>query len=127
MAGIMSAVRRPLQSSEGIPTIAFQGEPGAYSEAAVFAMYEPEAKTVPCETFSLVFETVVQRLATRGLVPIENSLAGSIQKNYDLLLRYELHIVTEYHLHVRHRLMTLSGAKLEEVREVYSHMQALAQ
>ena len=107
--------------------IAFQGEPGAYSELAAYEYFGDQISTLPCPAFEDVFAAVANGQATHGLLPIENSLAGSIHRNYDLLLESSLQIVGEYHLRVSHCLMALPGATLEELRQVYSHPQALAQ
>ena len=107
--------------------IAFQGEPGAYSEAAVLEHFSSQQAAVPCETFERVFESVVSGECERGLIPIENSLAGSIHRNYDLLLQNNLAVVGEHYLHVHHCLIALPGVELREIRRVISHPQALAQ
>lgn len=106
--------------------IAFQGEPGAYSEQAVFN-YFGNVETKPCESFDMVFDSVVSNECEFGLIPIENSLAGSIHQNYDLLLRHDLHIVGEYLLRVQHCLIALPGVKKEEIKKAISHPQALGQ
>ncbi len=95
--------------------IAFQGEPGAYSEQAIFD-YFGKVETHPCESFDAVFEAVVSNTCEAALIPIENSLAGSIHQNYDLLLRYNLHIVGEYFLRVRHCLIAFSGVEKKDIR-----------
>jgi prephenate dehydratase len=106
--------------------VSFQGEAGAYSEQAVFG-YFGSVETVPCETFDAAFESVVSGESDSALIPIENSLAGSIHQNYDLLLRHDLHIVGEYLLRVRHCLIALPGVRMEEVKKAISHPQALGQ
>lgn len=106
--------------------IAFQGEPGAYSEQAVFEYFGP-VETEPCESFDIVFETVAGGRAQAALIPIENSLAGSIHQNYDLLLRHHLHIVGEYFLRVRHCLIAAPGVSKAGIKKVISHPQALGQ
>src|SRR6187431_1890552 len=106
--------------------IAFQGEPGAYSEQAVFN-YFGNVETKPCESFDMVFDSVVSDECEFGMIPIENSLAGSIHQNYDLLLRHDLHIVGEYLLRVQHCLIALPGVKKEDIKKAISHPQALGQ
>jgi prephenate dehydratase len=107
--------------------ISFQGEPGAYSEQAVFNYYGKEVETVPCESFDVMFDSVISGISDAALAPIENSLAGSIHQNYDLLLRHNLHIVGEYFLRVRHCLIANPGVKKEDIKKAISHPQALGQ
>ncbi len=106
--------------------VSFQGEPGAYSEQAVFN-YFGKVETVPCESFDAMFDAVVSGKSDAALAPIENSLAGSIHQNYDLLLRHDLHIVGEYFLRVQHCLIVNPGVKMEDIKKAISHPQALGQ
>uniref|UniRef100_A0A0C9QND5 Arogenate dehydratase n=1 Tax=Wollemia nobilis TaxID=56998 RepID=A0A0C9QND5_9CONI len=106
--------------------VAYQGVPGAFSEAAAAKAY-PNCEAVPCEQFETAFEAVELWLVDRAVLPIENSLGGSIHRNYDLLLRHRLHIVGEVQLAVHHCLLGVHGVKKEELRRVLSHPQALSQ
>ncbi|KAL2328664.1 hypothetical protein Fmac_022091 [Flemingia macrophylla] len=106
--------------------VAYQGVRGAYSESAAQKAY-PNCEAVPCEQFDTAFEAVERWLVDRAVLPIENSLGGSIHRNYDLLLRHSLHIVGEVKYAVRHCLMANHGVKLEGLKRVLSHPQALAQ
>ncbi|MBP6178237.1 MAG: prephenate dehydratase [Anaerolineales bacterium] len=106
--------------------VSFQGEPGAYSEQAVFN-YFGNVETVPCESFDVMFDSVISGKSDAALAPIENSLAGSIHQNYDLLLRHDLHIVGEYFLRVQHCLIANPGVKMEDIKKAISHPQALGQ
>ncbi len=106
---------------------AFQGVHGAYSELASKQLLGSRTQTLPCESFEDVFDAVARGQAERGILPIENSLAGSIHQNYDLLLARDLHIVGEAHLKVEHVLMCHPSASLKSLDQVRSHPQALAQ
>ena len=107
--------------------LAYQGEPGAYSEAAALIYGGPQAETLPCKSFDDVFEAVEKKRATHGVVPLENSIGGTIHRNYDLLLEHELPITGEIELDVVHCLQALPGTSIKDVKVVYSHPQALAQ
>ncbi len=106
--------------------IAYQGEPGAYSEAAALR-FRPSADLLPCETFEAVFAAVEQGRATHGILPIENSSHGTIHGNYDLLLKHELPIVGEVKQPIVHNLLALDGTTREQLRRVFSHPQGLGQ
>src|SRR5205809_1429260 len=106
--------------------IAYQGEPGAFSEAAARRI-DAEAQLVPCRNFEEVFESVDAGPSAYGVLPIENSIGGSIHRNYDLLLAHELPIFAEVELPVVHHLLALPGATLGGLRRVYSHPQGLEQ
>ncbi len=107
--------------------IAFQGEHGAYSELASKQLFGRSCTTLPCREFEEVFLAVERGKAERGTIPIENSLAGSIHQNYDLLLSHRLHIVAELHVRIEHMLMCHPSSSFERLTEVRSHPQALAQ
>jgi arogenate/prephenate dehydratase len=107
--------------------LAYQGEPGAYSEAAALQYGGPHAETLPCPSFEDVFDAVSRKKATHGVVPLENSIGGTIHRNYDLLLDHDLTISGEVELDVVHCLQALPGTKVGDVKVVYSHPQALAQ
>jgi prephenate dehydratase len=106
--------------------VAFQGERGAYSEEAVVRFFG-EAELVPCPVLGDVFKTVSTGQASFGVVPLENSQAGSINETYDLLLSYPLNIYGEVFVRVSHCLVALPGEKLAAIKTVYSHPQAIAQ
>ena len=107
--------------------VAYQGEPGAYSEAAVRALF-PDADPMPCDTVRLVFSRVTSGEADFGVVPVENSQAGSVNETYDLLLNSSLvRISGEVVVRVDHALVAPPGARLEGIARAYSHWQALAQ
>lgn len=106
--------------------VAFQGEPGAYSEAAA-QRYAPDGTAKPCPSFEDVFRAVESGAATFGVLPIENSIGGTIHRNYDLLLEHDLQIVGDLELRVVHSLIALPGTTLDAIRQIYSHPQALAQ
>lgn len=121
------AVDKPVASGE-IPRIAFQGERGAYSEMATLHYFHFEVETVPQRSFQDVFDAVLEGKVEYGIVPLENSLAGSIHENYDLFLRYpDIKIVGETKLRIVHSLIGLPEATLPGIRKVFSHPQGLAQ
>src|SRR5713101_9845828 len=107
-------------------SIAYQGEPGAFSEAAALQI-DGEALLVPCRSFEDVFDSVKGGPAGHGVLPIENSIGGSIHRNFDLLLEHDLPIVGEVELPVVHHLLAMPGVSRDRLRRVYSHPQGLAQ
>src|SRR5437667_8191648 len=106
--------------------IAYQGELGAFSEAAARRVHA-SADLVPCRSFEEVFSAVNAGPAAYGVLPIENSIGGSIHRNYDLLVEQQLPIVSEVELPVVHQLLAMPGAAMPNLRRIYSHPQALAQ
>jgi prephenate dehydratase len=108
------------------PRIAYQGVTGAFSEQAAL-QFAPDAETVGYPTFEEAFAATVRGECTHACLPVENSLAGSINQTYDLLTDSVLHVVGEQVVRVHHNLLVKPGTRLEDVKRVYSHPQALAQ
>jgi prephenate dehydratase len=109
-----------------VEVVAYQGEAGAYSEQGVVSLF-PEAEHRPLPSIRKVFEAVEVGRVSRGLVPMDNSQAGSINETYDLFLRHGLHLIGETVVRVDHCLLALPGAAIDDLQEVMSHPQAIAQ
>jgi prephenate dehydratase len=107
-------------------SVTFQGERGAYSEMATL-QYFPNAKVLPKKSFQDVFDSIETSEANYAVVPIENSIEGSINETYDLLLQTKTIVTGEIYQRVRHCLIVNKGATLDELEAVYSHPQAIAQ
>jgi prephenate dehydratase len=107
--------------------IAFQGRRGAYSESAAYHLFGNDIEVVPMDTFEQIFQGIETGAVDGGAIPIENSTAGSIYDNYDLLFKWRHPIVGEVKLQISHSLCALPGTKLEDIKEVLSHPQGLAQ
>jgi len=108
--------------------VSFQGERGAYSELAIRRAFGEECEVLPCKTFQATFDAVLDGRALYGMIPVENTLGGTILENLDLLDRHRaIEVVGEQQIRIIHNLIGLPGSKIEEIREVYSHPQGLAQ
>jgi len=107
--------------------IAFQGELGAYSEMAVYDFFGQNVEIKPCKSFDEVFENVKAGTVDYGVVPIENSIEGSVNRTYDLFLEYDLKVCGEIIIRISHCLIAHKGATIDQIETVYSHPQALAQ
>ena len=108
--------------------VAFQGERGAYSEGAVYSFFGSSAKVKPCRNLSDVFESVDKEEVDYGVVPIENSIEGSVNQTYDLFLVYDLKVCGETVFKITHCLITNPQiVDLDLIEAIYSHPQALAQ
>lgn len=107
--------------------VAFQGEKGAYSESAVYKFFGSSVEVKPCRDLTEAFESVDKQESKFGVVPVENSLEGSINQTYDLFLKHDLKVCGEVIIRVSHCLVANKGTTLKQVKTVYSHPQALAQ
>ena len=105
--------------------VSFQGERGAYSESAAISFFEEEMETIPCSTFSDVLQSTVNDETEFSVLPIENSLEGTVGENSDLLYSTTLNVIGEIYHKIEHCL--IGSGKLDEVKTVYSHPQALGQ
>jgi prephenate dehydratase len=109
-----------------MPIIAIQGEPGSFSHEATLRLF-PDATLLPCAISRLAFDAIVSGKADAGVLPIENSLAGSVLEHYDLLLQHPVTIQREMLLRIEHNLIACPGTQLGQIRRVLSHPIALAQ
>lgn len=116
-----------LSNKAGRPSVSFQGEHGAYSEQAAQSFFGASVIARPSSTLKQVFKMVEDGSADYGVVPAENSIEGSVNQTYDLLLQSPLKIDGEVKIRVSHCLMALPGVQIGDIRIVYSHPQALAQ
>jgi prephenate dehydratase len=108
-------------------TAAFQGEVGAYSEIACKKYFGSDVKTVPCFNFEDNFTNLKNGKAEYAVLPIENSLYGSVYETYDLLIKYNYPIIGELYLQINHNLIAKKNLKLSDIKKIYSHPQALGQ
>jgi len=124
--GIYKQIIDASKKIQGV-AVAYQGEPGAYTEEAAIQFFGQSTKGLPYDTLDEVFEAVEKGKAPFALVPVENSLEGSITRSYDLLLDSPLMVCGETELRISHCLIAVEGAGLDTIKFVYSHPQALGQ
>ncbi len=126
---VESIYQHIITASKGVQglTIAFQGEIGAYSEEAAYQYFGNSIQVKPCESLDDVFAAVEKGETQFGVVPIENSLEGSISRTYDLLLESSLMVCGEIELRVSHCLIGSLETRMDLIKRVYSHPQALGQ
>jgi prephenate dehydratase len=116
-----------MDKKQTLPRIAFQGERGAFSEEAAVKLLGEDIQLAPRPTFESLYSSIQDGLADNILAPIENSLAGSVIRSYDLLIASGLHIQAEVVIPIVHNLIAVPGAKFEDITQVSSHPVALAQ
>ena len=109
------------------PTVAFQGELGAFSHMAAQKLLGEHIRLLPCTRFEDVFQALRADTATHGVIPIENTLHGSVHENYDHLLEFDVPIVGETSIRISHQLIAMPGTKLRDVRRAFSHPVAINQ
>ena len=107
--------------------VAFQGIAGAYSEEAIHQFFGPDVESVSYRTLDDVFPAVENGDTDYAMVPVENAVAGSVNRSYELLMERDLRICAETILRVNHMLMAAPGTQLADLERVRSHPQALAQ
>ncbi len=107
--------------------VSFQGEEGAFSQEAIRRLMGDGIAVLPCQRFEEVFQTLKKGAADAAVIPIENTLAGSVHENYDHLLRFDFQIVGETSVRIVHNLIAAPGVSLRKIRKVYSHPGAIDQ
>ena len=105
--------------------IAYQGIAGSYSESCAKEMY-PDCETIPCKTFDECFEKANHDSSIRSIIPESNKTTGNIGVEY-LIFKYRLNIYAEHFFPIKHNLLGIKGSKLTDIKDVYSHAQALSQ
>lgn len=126
----LSSQKISAQNSDRNPagTIAIQGYEGSFHQEAAQLYFGNDIKIVPCDSFrSLVKSASSDKITTAAVMAIENSIAGSILPNYNLILNSDLQITGEIYLHIQQQLMANPGVRMEEIREIHSHPMALLQ
>ena len=109
------------------PRVVFQGEKGAFSQQAIRQLFAENAEVVPCQTFEDVFVRLRDRRIAAAVIPIENTLAGSVHENYDHLVHFNFQICGETNVRINHNLIAPPGVRFRDLRRVFSHPVALNQ
>jgi len=120
-------VIRPSKAPKRPQTVAFQGEKGAFSQVAVQQLLGDEVTVVPCQRFEEVFRALADGKVDAAVIPIENTLHGSVHENYDHLLNFDLPITGETHVRISHSLIACRGVSFKKITKVFSHPVALNQ
>ncbi|MEO8131741.1 MAG: prephenate dehydratase [Bryobacteraceae bacterium] len=118
---------KPSKAPKPPKTAAFQGEKGAFSQVAVQQLLGDEVTVVPCQRFEEVFRALADGKVDVAVIPIENTLHGSVHENYDHLLNFDLPIVGETNVRISHSLIACPGVSFKKIQRVYSHPVALNQ